>query len=130
MFKKDISERINYRPIQFMLADVPYAHIYYHPNDAPIVDNKIIELRCAGDCTAAGGKAMLVDWELVRIREDRQESNIYYGNDFKFAEAVWSNNIDPFKLEDLWDPTRNKYFMNIKEERYNAQAKVINYVMG
>jgi hypothetical protein len=127
MFKMDIGDRVNYRPIQFTLSDVPYAHIYYHPKTGAVIDNKIIELRCAGDCAAAGGRSMLVDWELVKIREDRQESKLYYGNDYKTAESNWSNYIDPFVLEDLWEPTKNKYFMHEKEERYTAQVKVINY---
>jgi hypothetical protein len=130
IFKKNISENLKYVPIQFMLSDVPYAYIYYHPKTytGDSIDNKIVEFRCAGDCKAAGGGSMLIDWEIVRIREDRTESKTYYGNHFQVAEATWSNYIDPFNINELWDSSNNTYFKSVKEQRYNAMVKVINAV--
>jgi len=130
IFKKNISERPTYIPIQFTLADVPYAYIYYHPLTGPTIDDRIVEFRCAGDCTAAGGGSILVDWEVVRIREDRTESKTYYGNHFQVAESTWSNYINPFSLNELWARSGDEYFKAVKEKRYDAMVKVINFIKG
>ena len=47
-----------YSPIQFSPSDAPLAYAYQHPSDSPFgpdLDGQIIEVRCAGGCSAAGG---------------------------------------------------------------------------
>jgi hypothetical protein len=131
IFKKNISENPLYMPIQFTPADVPYAYIYYHPKSSKLdINNKIVEFKCGGDCAAAGGGALYVDWEIVRIREDREESKTYYGNDFQVAESTWSNNINPFSMNELWEQNHSEYFKTVKGKQYESMVKVMNYVKG
>jgi len=129
IFGKNISERPTYVPIQFSPADVPYAYIYQHPNDSPYtVEDKIVEFRCGGNCDAAGGGSIFVDWEIVRIREDRSVNKNYFGNDFFVAESNWSNYINPFTVQELWESTHDEYFKTIKGKQYEAMIKVTNFV--
>lgn len=129
IFGKNISERPTYVPIQFSPADVPYAYIYQHPNDSPhTIEDKIVEFRCGGNCDAAGGGSIFVDWEIVRIREDRSVNKNYFGNDFFVAESNWSNYINPFTVQELWESTHDEYFKTIKGKQYDAMTKVINFV--
>jgi len=131
IFKKNISENPVYIPIQFTPADVPYAYIYYHPKSSKLdINNKIVEFKCGGGCTAAGGGSLYVDWEIVRIREDREESKTYYGNDFQVAESTWSNNINPFGINELWEQSHSEYFKTVKGKQYESMVKVVNYVKG
>jgi len=125
----------NYFPIQFSPSDAPFAYLYQHPADSPHgeVDGKIIELRCAGGCAAAGGgtASATVNWEVTRIREDRHRelaSKRYFGNDFHTAEIIWLNYIDTFPLNQLWDGPGTDYFMNPKSSAYRAQTAVMSFV--
>ena len=128
LFKNTPSD--DYFPIQFSPSDTPLAYIYYHIGDEDL-DGKIIELRCPGKCAAAGGGERLINWELVKIREDRiRELNTknYYGNNFQSAELIWLNYIDPFPIEQLWEGPLSDYFMNPKSGAYAAQTAVISFV--
>lgn len=122
----------NYFPIQFSPSDVPLAYIYQHPPEgAAEIDGKIIGIRCTGKCIAAGGGMPLVDWEIVRIRDDRRRelaSKKYFGNDFYTAELIWLNYVDPFPLEQLWEGPLGDYFMKTKNAIYHAQTSTINFV--
>jgi hypothetical protein len=129
IFGKNISEVPTYIPIQFSPSDVPYAYIYQHPNSVSLsIEDKIVEFRCSGNCTAAGGGSMFVDWEVVRIREDRSVNKNYFGNDFFVAESNWSNYINPFNLEELWGDNHDEYFKTVKGKQYDAMTKVNNFV--
>jgi hypothetical protein len=140
IFRDDGSYK-RYFPIQFAPSDVPLAYLYQYPNTivapdgassaAPDIGNKIIEVRCGGDCAAAGGEQPTVDWELVKIREDRNKdllSGNYFGNNFKTAEMVWLNYIDPFPVEQLWEGVGSNYFMVRKGGAYKAQTSMTNFV--
>lgn len=131
IFGKNINENPTYIPIQFSPPDVPYAYIYQHPNThSDTIDNKIVEFRCKGDCTAAGGGSLFVDWEIVRIRDDRTPDAHYYGNHIFTAEDIWLNYINPFSINGLWEKDDDQYFKTIKGKQYEAMVKVINFVKG
>jgi SAM-dependent methyltransferase len=120
-------------PIQFAPSGTPLAYLYQHPDDSPHgpVDGKIVELRCAGGCAAAGGGAALVDWELVRVRTDRArdlEAGQYFGNNIRTADLTWLNYLDPFPAEELWGGPGGDYFLRGKSAAYKAQTAVISYV--
>ena len=122
----------NYFPIQFSPSDVPLAYIYQHPDNSPYeIDGKIIEAKCGGNCGSAGGKGQFVDWEINRIREDREKellSNHYFGNDYYMAELIWLNYVDPFPIEQLWEGISRDYFMSEKNGIYRAQVGVISFI--
>ena len=123
----------NYFPIQFSPSDVPLAYIYQHPDNSLFtdIDGKIVEAKCPGNCIAAGGKSQFVDWEIVKIREDRSRdllTNRYYGNDYYFAELIWANYIDDFPINNLWEGISNDYFMSEKSGIYRAQVGFISFI--
>ena len=98
----------------------------FSPSDNPniykfisneILDNKIVEMRYAND-----------KWELVKIRHDRDtelNSGTYYGNMFDTAEMIWSNYIDEFPIEQLWDGPISEYFTTVKKTIYNEQIYMV-----
>lgn len=131
IFGKNINEKPTYIPIQFSTPDVPYAYIYQHPTTSELmIDGKIVEFRCKGDCAAAGGGALFVDWEIVRIRDDRSAGSNYFGNHIFTAEDIWLNYINPFSINELWEKNHDEYFKTIKGKQYDAMVKVINFVKG
>jgi hypothetical protein len=122
-------------PVQFSPSDVPLAYLYQHPDASPHgaeIDGKVVEVRCAGACGAAGGGAPLVEWEVTRVREDRRRElagNCYFGNHFHTAELTWLNNFDPFPLEQLWEGSApSDYFAQTKSGVYHAQTSTLNFV--
>jgi SAM-dependent methyltransferase len=122
----------SYFPIQFAPSDAPLAFLYQHPAASPLgaIDGQVVEARCAGPCAAAGGRADLVAWELVRVRTDRRRdllSQRYYGNDFYAAELIWLNYVDPFPVEQLWEGPALDYFQEPKADAYRAQTAVLSY---
>lgn len=131
----------SYFPIQFSPSDAPLAYMYQHPVEKPEswenwtrdVDGKVIELRCAGtdgDCGAAGNLG-LPDWQLVRVREDRERevmSQQYFGNDARVAELTWLNYVDPFKEDQLWSGASEEYFSAPKAPMYRAQTAFTSFV--
>jgi len=131
--RRDDANAGSYFPIQFAPSDAPMAYLYQHPDGSPLgeIDGKVVEGRCAGACAAAGGGSPLVDWEMVRIREDRRRELLtkrYYGNDFYSAELIWLNYVDPFPLEQLWEGPSLDYFMRPKSGAYRAQTAVVSFV--
>ena len=118
-----------YFPIQFSPSNAPTAYIYYHPNDSILeIDDNIVEFKCIGNCFIQNSN--LVNWMPMRIREDRKidlKNGSYYGNDYKIAETIWINYMDPFPLEQLWENTADEYFMSIKLGIYNAQTSTLSY---
>jgi SAM-dependent methyltransferase len=120
-------------PIQFAPCDAPLAYLYQHPDASPFgeVDGRVLEVRCAGACAAAGGGAPLADWELVQLRSDRQAdlaTGRYFGNHFQVAETTWLNYVDPFPAEQLWTGPSDDYFMRPKAAPYGAQTAALSFV--
>lgn len=95
-------------PIHFAPSADPLAYKYYHKESLPEIDGKIIELKLNNS-----------NWEFVKIRDDRKLEKGYVGNYFKIAEIIYMNYIDPFKLEDLWNPQVG-YFTKLKDTIYTA----------
>jgi hypothetical protein len=127
-----------YFPIQFAPSDVPLAYLYEHPEGAAAaggaggdLDGQIVEMRCAGNCDAAAGGAARVNWELVRMRDDRRSDlmrgSAYFGNDFRIAELTWLNYVDVFPLEQLWTGPGSDYFQKPRAGIYRAQTAVMNF---
>ena len=127
-----------YFPIQFAPSDVPLAYLYDHPEGGAAaggaggdLDGQIVEMRCAGNCDAAAGGAARVNWELVRVRDDRapdlMRGGVYFGNDFRVAELTWLNYIDVFPLEQLWAGPGSDYFQKPRAGIYRAQTAVMNF---
>jgi hypothetical protein len=120
----------SYFPIQFSPSDAPLAYIYWHPDKSPLgeIDGKVVEGKCAGECATGGG---FVDWEMVRIREDRKRELLakrYYGNDYFSAELIWLNYVDPFPVEQLWEGPSHDYFMQSKSGAYKAQTAFLSFI--
>lgn len=124
------SDESNYFPIQFSPSNAPLAYIYYHPDSSILnIEDKVVEFRCIGNCTATEGP--LIEWQPVRIRIDREkdlETKTYYGNDYRIAEITWINYLDPFPLEQLWINSTDEYFASNKAGIYRAQTSVISYM--
>jgi hypothetical protein len=121
----------NYFPIQFSPSDVPLAYVYYY-NGEEEINGKVIEMRCSagetGTCIAAGGAAPMVNWEFVKVRRDKAGLKNYFGNDFRTAEMVWLNYVDPFPIEELWNGLGSNYFRTEKSGIYRAQTAMTNFV--
>jgi len=121
----------SYVPIQFCPSDTPLAYVYYHPAGSDPVDGKVVEMRCTGECDMG----FPPNWEIVRIREDRAKeiaTGNYFGNDFKFAELIWLNYIDPFPLEELYGGAGAGavYFAKPKSGIYYPQTTYVSFVKG
>lgn len=72
-----------------------------------------------------------VRWEIVKIREDRQQdlkTGGYFGNDFKTAELTWLNYMDPFSFEELAKGPSGMYFAGAKTGIYRAQTALISFI--
>lgn len=122
-----------YYPIQFSPSSNQFAYVYYHPNDAVEIKNKIIEMKWdysddfADLHAAAKPNAFINSWKLVRVREDRKSSKNYFGNDFVTAEKTWQNIINPFAFEELYAPTFS-YFTKNKSDIYFAPMGFNSFV--
>lgn len=111
-------------PIQFSPSSDPYAYIYYHDVTLGDIDNKIVELRRVG----AGQPD--AHWEFGRVREDRKiEKGHSYGNHYKIAETTYQNYIDPFPLEQLWNPGA-VYFQKTASDMYKAPNAYKRFVIS
>lgn len=94
-YKQIFDDVGSYYPIQFSPSTNPYAYLYYRQSEDDIpIDRKIIELSRNRSNT---------EWIFHRVRNDRKISQNYYGNDFRIAELTYSNYIDPFEFNELWE---------------------------
>lgn len=116
---------VEYFPIQFTPSIDPYAYLYYHPKDQQDIDHKPVELRKK---PADKNGLKVLEWEFMRVREDRRLEKVYFGNDFRIAELTFMNFIDPFEFEDLWNP-KFGYFTKTKVDMYNASNKYKRFVI-
>jgi hypothetical protein len=83
----------NYFPYQFEPSIKPLSYIYFRKNDDISLDGKICEFIY---------NIKKEEWELVKIREDRQkdaDNMIVIGNNFRIAEKVFTSYIDPLVIE-------------------------------
>ncbi|XAJ03529.1 hypothetical protein [African swine fever virus] len=117
----------NYFPVQFQPSDFPLAFLYYHPDTSSFsdIDGKVLEMRCLKR------EVNYVSWEIVKIREDRQQdlkTGGYFGNDFKTAELTWLNYMDPFSFEELAKGPSGMYFAGAKTGIYRAQTALISFI--
>lgn len=99
-------------PIHFTPSLNPTAYIFHYSGKEDL-DGKVVELRW--DKTK---------WEFSRIRHDRAT----FGNHFKVAEIIYSNYINPFHYEKLFE-TNNSYFKVVKQQKYVALAKFHRFVV-
>lgn len=119
----------NYFPIQFSPSTNPCAYIYFHKDDLPEIDNKVVELRLT-DYNITN-LPYYPKWELVRIRTDRQadiDSGKYFGNDYRIAELTWNIFLDPLTKEHLLTGCEETYFMESKSSMYFAQTNVLSFI--
>jgi hypothetical protein len=82
--------RHDYFPIQFSPSDKPNAYIWYHSD--PNLHHKIVELTFDKDLVG----------HLKRVREDRAKDLAnaeYFGNNFRIAEIIWRNFVNPLTLD-------------------------------
>jgi len=122
-----------YFPIQFSPSSAPYAYMFWTSED---IGDKIVELKCASDVstdeTCNQSITKFVNWELIRIREDRKqdmETGTYFGNDYRTAEIAWMNYMDPFKFEHLWNGVSvDNYFKTLKDPMYIPQITYLTYI--
>lgn len=153
LFGRSAAGGPEYFPLQFSPPDTPFAFLYQHPAGGPDIDKKVVEMRVAtqrkpaaaaaakprpakkkvggGDADAplaATAPPRTVDWELVRVRTDRQRdlrTQRYFGNDWTVAEKTWLNVFDEFTLDQLWAGPGAVYFRGTKDTAYAAQTALV-----
>lgn len=109
-------------PIQFCPADNPLAYIWF--TDAETTK----KLRSVGSRIIAELLYNGVDWDIIKIREDRVNEPNYYGNGLlKVAEPSWFATKYPFTIQDMANPLTN-YFGLGKDVMYKAQTGFNSYV--
>ncbi len=107
-----------YFPIQFSPSSNPLAYIYYHTGDS--IDKKIVEL---------GRDDKNTKWVFHRVRNDREMSRNYYGNDFRIAELTYTNYINPMTFSDLWNPS-DGYFDHMSGDTHFASNKYKRFLIS
>lgn len=101
-----------YCPVQFSPSANTLAYLWWADSDE--YDRKIVEL--VQDPAASDPLDM---WKLVRVRTDRFMEDNYYGNDYKTAESIYMNYVDPFDFDALWMPP-SSYFTRESTDIYRA----------
>lgn len=132
-----------YFPIQFQPSDQPYAYLYHHPDGAPDIENRIIELGLprAEVADGAGPTDPAPGWVLERVRSDRDEDlkqGRLFGNNFKTAEYIWINYRDPLTFDMLSAGPGPAYFATHKGGIYaaattymsNAKTRALEFIAG
>lgn len=126
-FGRNISVHDNYNPIQFSPSANPHDYLYYHPRDSTDsfsdLHYKIVELRKI----PAGNE--LGEWKFVRVRDDRKPNETYYGNDYKTAELIYMDYIDPLKFEQLYKPETG-YFTKKADNIYKPGNNFRRFVIS
>lgn len=126
---KDAKNGLNssYYPVQFAPSANPLEYLYYHPkNNTKFgdIDYKILEMRKKFD-----SRGNPTNWEILRVREDRQMEKNYFGNDYAVAELIYNNYLTPLKFEDLWGLTTG-YFAKVANNIYKAPNGMKRYVIS
>lgn len=71
----------------------------------------------------------IIEWELVKIRDDRAKEKGYFGNYYTIAIATFTNYIAEFSLEQLWNPSSG-YFQRTAETIYKAANGYKRFVIN
>lgn len=104
-----------YCPVQFSPSANSMAYLWWVDAPTPdMYDRKIVELVQNPDA-----KDLTEQWMLVKVRTDRFMEDNYYGNDYRTAESIYMNYVDPFHLEALWTPPAS-YFTRESTDVYHA----------
>lgn len=117
MFPNTVSD---YYPVQFSPSANPLAYLYYHQTKLGDIDRQIVELARNAENT---------QWIFHHVRTDRKMEKNYFGNDFRVAELTFLNYIDPFKFEELWQPSA-AYFTKTANDIYTAGIKFKRFIMS
>jgi len=117
-FFRDLFEAVDprYMPVHFACPFDPLAYLYYHPANSVPIDRKIVEMR---------RDRVDSPWILMKIREDRVGT---WGNNYGTAVKVFSNYVNPFPLEALWNPSAG-YFAEKGEIELVASNKLRRFAL-
>jgi hypothetical protein len=133
----EIFGRRNFRdriPIQFAPSDNPTAYIWY----ANKADDKKLTEYTESKNDGKGSWVIVelnlvkvhqrhVDWELIKIRDDRYNEPNYFGNDFtRVAVVNWLVSQDPLQLEQMHIGV-STYFGKGKNDYYFAQTSAMSF---
>lgn len=134
-YEKDTGVSLNagYQPSLFKSSIYPYSYIFRAPAGTPPLHGRIVELSIINQEALAAAyekvDKMTDIWKFVRVREDRSPAAGEYGNDYDVAESVFSNVIDPFLIENLYDNTNGGYFEKSRDAAYKASNRFKRYVI-
>lgn len=112
-----------YYPIQFSPSGNPLAFLYQRPVGSENIHGKIVEL----SRELPNNKDS--NWIFHRIRTDRSQERVYYGNDYRVAELTWQMYDDPFTIEDLY-VTNAGYFTKSADDIYKASNQFKRFVVS
>ncbi len=110
----------NYYPIQFGPSANPLAYIYYHKDSLGDIDRQIVELARDTDNK---------EWVFHAVRTDRKLERQYFGNDYRVAELIYLNYVDPFLFEHLWQPS-DSYFTKLADDIYAASNGCKRFIIS
>lgn len=128
-----IPESGNYFPIQFSHRSFPYSYMWYVSKNDPIAKSENLHHQI-GEFIWNSNKE---EWKLDRMRPDKAilvKQGLAFGNNFRVAEEIFNNYLNPLTLPMLTDISENKYekgqnyFQEKKKETYKALTKLNNYV--
>ena len=115
VFDKLFHTNGNYFPIQFSPSICPNAYLFWSDKS---LDNKIVELTYTNH-----------EWVFIKTRDDRivdLDRKCYYGNNFKIAEFIFMNLINPITIEYLCG--ENISYFKEQSDVYKYTRKFNNYV--
>ncbi len=127
LMTKDIMvERPKKIPVHFSNPLYPMGFLFYSKDGD--LDGKIAEMAVSTSLTLPGSD-ILIDWELRKVREDKEViPGDYYGNSYSTAWGVFLNCIDGISLETLWTGVlSDTYFLTSKGDSYKAPVSLISY---
>jgi SAM-dependent methyltransferase len=123
-----IPEPGNYFPAQFSHSAYPFSYLYYHPDSSDDLTQRIGEFIW---------NVEKEEWALDRLRPDKDilvKQGTAFGNNFKVAEVVFNNYLNPLTLQMMTDVDKVKYesgqnyFLTEKKETYKPLTKFNNFV--
>lgn len=100
-----------YRPIQFSPSIWPNAYVFHSDRDD--LHMKICELLYDN-----------YSWKFIKVREDRQVTHDFFGNNYSVAEKTLMIFLDPLTYEDLYEFKDSSYFRN--KSGYDDQVVTVN----
>jgi len=106
-------------PIQFSTPRNPLLYVFKMKKTDRRID--LLDNPCIGEFKYNA------QWELVKIRDDRQqmlENGVYFGNDYYVASRIMEQYIVPLSIKDLDDFKDDTYFKQEKSNFYKAHTKV------